>query len=66
MISTSAVNIVYKLWGELHFQFFDIYVGVELIICYGYSEFNFFFFFVFLGMHLRHMEVPRLGVESEQ
>ena len=22
-------------------------------------------FFVFLGPHLRHMEVPRLGVESE-
>ena len=25
----------------------------------------FFFFFWFLGPHLRHMEVPRLGVESE-
>ena len=25
----------------------------------------FFFFFVFLGPHLWHMEVPRLGVESE-
>ena len=25
----------------------------------------FFFFLVFLGPHLRHMEVPRLGVESE-
>ena len=24
------------------------------------------FVFVFLGPHLRHMEVPRLGVESEQ
>ena len=23
------------------------------------------FFFFFLGLHLRHMEVPRLGVESE-
>ena len=22
--------------------------------------------FVFLGLHLRHMEVPRLGIESEQ
>ena len=32
------------------------------------SQANFFFFFfflVFLGLHLRHMEVPRLGVESE-
>ena len=25
----------------------------------------FFFFFVFLGLYLQHMEVPRLGVESE-
>ena len=24
-----------------------------------------FFFFVSLGPHLRHMEVPRLGVQSE-
>ena len=27
--------------------------------------FFFFFFFVFLGPHLRHLEVPRLGVQSE-
>ena len=26
---------------------------------------DFFFFFVFLGLNLWHMEVPRLGVESE-
>ena len=25
----------------------------------------FFFFLLFLGPHSRHMEVPRLGVESE-
>ena len=25
----------------------------------------FFFFLVFLGLHLQHMEVPRLGVQSE-
>ena len=25
----------------------------------------FYFIFVFLGLHLQHMEVPRLGVESE-
>ena len=35
-----------------------------------YFTFNFLFFsflliFVFLGLHLWHMEVPRLGVESE-
>ena len=28
--------------------------------------FCFVFVFVFLGLHQRHMEVPRLGVESEQ
>ena len=27
--------------------------------------FLFFCFFVFLGLHPQHMEVPRLGVESE-
>ena len=26
---------------------------------------SFFFFFFFLGPHLQHMDVPRLGVESE-
>ena len=25
----------------------------------------FFFWLVFLGLHLRHVEVPRLGVQSE-
>ena len=28
-------------------------------------EFPLFYFFVFLGPHLQHMEVPRVGVESE-
>ena len=27
--------------------------------------FPFFFLFCFLGLHLQHMEVPRLGAESE-
>ena len=25
----------------------------------------FFFFFFFLGLHLQHMEIPRLGIRSE-
>ena len=29
------------------------------------EEYLFFFFFFFLGPHLWHMEVPRVGVESE-
>ena len=28
-----------------------------------YKSFAFFNFFFFLGLHLQHMEVPRLGVE---
>ena len=35
---------------------------VGLRVCISFS---FFFFFVFLGPHPRHMEVPRLGVQSE-
>ena len=37
-------------WGNVFIPFF---------------AFFFFFFFVFLGLHLQHMEVPKLGVESE-
>ena len=28
-------------------------------------QISLFFFFLFLGLHLLHMEIPRLGVESE-
>ena len=35
-------------------------------VAFGLSElYFFFFFFFFFGPHLRHMEVPRLGGESE-
>ena len=32
---------------------------------YSFFVCSFFGFFFFLGLHLGHMEVPRLGVESE-
>ena len=32
---------------------------------YPFFLFSFFFFSVFLGLHLWHMEVPRLGVHLE-
>ena len=32
---------------------------------FSVSPISFFFFFFFLGLHLWHMEVPRLGVELE-
>ena len=31
----------------------------------GYESWFYFFFFCFLGSHLRHMDVPRLRIESE-
>ena len=36
-----------------------------LVIDLPFLSFFFFFFFFYLGLHLQHMEVPRLGVESE-
>ena len=45
---------------------------LSVVLCYGngskpiqHFSLKFFFFFNFLSTHLRHMEVPRLGVESE-
>ena len=37
----------------------------SLLHCFFSLLFFFFFFFSFLGLHLRHMEVPWLGAESE-
>ena len=37
----------------------------QLSYSFGFGFFFFFSLFVFSGPHLRHMEVPRLGVESE-
>ena len=34
-------------------------------VTYPLPDFLFFIFFIFLGLHLQHMEVPRLGIESE-
>ena len=33
--------------------------------CMMSNSFSFFFSFIFLGLHLYHVEVPRLGTESE-
>ena len=47
----------------------DIYfVFLYLILFYNNHllfYLAFFFFFGFLGPHAQHMEIPRLGVESE-
>ena len=49
------------LWRKLEQSF------LQYIIFFPSFFFFFFFFFVFffIGPHLQHMEIPRLGVESE-
>ena len=44
-----------------------IWIFLDPVGCRLYAALSFlsFFFFCFLGPHLGHMEVPRLGVESE-
>ena len=59
-------NLVGKFYNFSEFQFTSLRRGVL-----DYSSFLKIFIlfifvsFVFLGLHLWHMEVPRLGVESE-
>ena len=43
----------------------DCFFVIELHEVFAYFGDFFFFFFGSLGLHLRHMEVPRLGVELE-
>ena len=45
-----------------HHKNFKIEILIPLKIC---NNIFFFFFLVFLGVHLWHMEVTRLGVKSE-
>ena len=41
--------------------------GLRLSVGFCWACFSsFFFFFLLLGLHVWHMQVPRLGVESEQ
>ena len=39
-------------------------IEMKALLTFSFLSF-FFFFFVFLGLHPGHVEVPRLGVESE-
>ena len=48
------ITVFYVSQNSSFYNFFSISVS-----------FIFFFFLFFLGLHLQHMEVPRLGVESE-
>ena len=50
-------------------EIMNISEGLEIIAVLlspkYYTQLHFFFFFAFLGPYPQHMEVPRLGVESE-
>ena len=68
VVNSAATNI------GVHISFQVIVVSVYIprrgiAGSYGNSFFSFFFvfwlFFFFLGLHPQHMEVPKLGVESE-
>ena len=54
----------------MKWYFCCIFHSPDLQLCANFDIhghfFTFFFFFVFLGLHLWHMEVPRLGVQLEQ
>ena len=51
----TKLQLIHFSANEL-FQFFDIMIKAVI---------NILFFPVFLGLHLCHMEVPRLGVQLE-
>ena len=58
---TGSISDVAQWVKDLALLF--ILSSIMFICCFSFSFF--FFFFVFLGPHLCHMEVPRLGVGSE-
>ena len=69
--SRFLILLSHILWFQCHFLHFHVY---PFAVPFGYHYFHWFLcvcetyvvlFFIFLGLHLQHMEVPRLGVESE-
>ena len=61
----SVISLIHGLILFLFFFFFQILPGIKALRLIQKVPFLNFFFFFFLGPHLWHMEVPRLGVESE-
>ena len=58
-------NLFKNIIGQLQlFLFFFIFYFLFFAFFFFFCFF-FFFFFFFLGLHSQHIEVPRLGVESE-
>ena len=60
---TPFFNFGYKL-SSLFFPFINLSKDLSVLLMFLNSQ-TFFFFPHFLGLHLQHMEVPRLGVELE-
>ena len=60
MISLLYILLRFVLW----FMVYSIQECV-LWVLEALGGCNFMVFFCFLGLHLRHMDVPKLGVESE-
>ena len=57
-----------KLMIFVHTFFYDIPSSINNSVFFQFFNFLYFIFFLFffsLGLHLQHMEVPRLGVKSE-
>ena len=80
MISNSRANIdlyvfpIFNIWIYSYFKisssiissFRNTKLSIIFHICLAnFSRICFSFFFLFLGPHMQHMEVPRLGVECE-
>ena len=68
MATTCVTSTYIRALNFLPVQIFSGNLICKIISIWGFlslSLFFFFFFFCFLGLYLRHMEVPRLGDESE-
>ena len=63
-VFTHVVSLCYVLIALTIFQMFFIITLFVMMVCVKFFFF-FFFFFCFSGPYLQHMEVPRLGVQSE-
>ena len=60
------VNVLFAVSFPLEksLQYISIYVLIAYVTVV-LKIFIYLFIFVFLGLHLQHMEVPRLGVQLE-
>ena len=57
-------SLSHSVWKHLYITN-SLYFASINHIEFKNLKFLFFFFFFFSGLHIRHMEVPRLGVELE-